>query len=352
MSAPSLARRSRVTSTGDGGGDWPRVGTTPAELVYRAGSLKLLRFRPTREPKVQGPPLLLVMPVINRSFVVDLTPDTSFVGALQEAGIDTFLIDWGRPTLGDRRLGLDEIVTRVLPRVERRVLAVAGSEELVLAGYCLGGTIAVCRAARGQAIEAGPERAAHAGLITIHTPVSFADAGLLGTMTTEDNFPVEALLEAFGNVPGWLLQQGFYGLKPLAHVLRHKRLYDKLEDREAVEEFLALERWNHENVPVTGAFYKQLIVDLYREDRLAKGTLELAGRRVSLGAIRCPVLVVTAEDDPICLTHQAKALLDEVSSVEKSVHLLKGGHVRSLTSSRSRHRVAARLSDWIGARAL
>jgi polyhydroxyalkanoate synthase len=321
---------------------WPRIGTTPAELVHTQGSVRLLRYRPTGKP-VGGPPVLLVMPVINRSYVVDLTPGTSFVAALQAAGVDTYMIDWGRFRSAEKNTGLDALVTRVLPRLERKVLEVSGSKELVLMGYCLGGTIAVCRAAHGPAKH-------HAGLVTIHTPVSFANTGALGTLTAPENFPVESILEAFGNMPGWLLQQGFSAGKPFHYTQKAKRLLERCEDKDSVEEFIALEKWNSDNVPVTGAFYQRLIQDLYRDDRLAKGTLEISGKTASLAAITCPVLVIVAKDDPICLPHQAEALLQHVSSAERSAHELTGGHVRSLTGPKARHAVAKKLAGWVAAR--
>lgn len=333
----------------------PRIGTTPAELVFREGSLRLLRYRPTTTP-IDAPPLLLVMPVINRPYVVDLTPATSFVGALQDAGVDLFVLDWGRPRLGDRNVGLADYAAKKLPRVEAKVLAASGAKELVLAGYCLGGTIAVTRAALAGA--KGEKR--HAGLVTIHAPVSFGDAGPLGTMTKKENFPVEALLAAFGNMPGEMLQQGFYQFKPMQQVAKWKRLFDRLdahdrlfprtEVQEQVEEFIALETWNSDNVPVTGAFYKTLIQDLYQGDKLVKNELEVAGQTVRLAAIECPVLVIVAKDDPICLPHMAAALLEKVSSQVTEATELTGGHVRSLTGPRVRHKVAGRIASWCAAR--
>jgi polyhydroxyalkanoate synthase len=347
-----------MTSAGSSDGEtWPRIGTTPAELVLERGRVRVLRYRPNAPSS--GPPFLLVMPVINRAYIADLTPATSLVAAFQEAGIDTFLVDWGKPGLADRDVGLDEIVTRELPAIERSVLEVSGAPELVLGGYCLGGTIAVCRAARGAGATSARERARHAGLVTWHAPVSFADAGLLGTYTAPANFPVEALLAAFGNMPGWLLQQGFSMGKPLQQLAKYRRLWERLQDdrnlerpetRDAFEEFIALERWNSDNVPVTGAFYRRLITDLYRGNRLVQGTLTIRGEDVSLASITCPVLVVVAKDDPICLPHQARALVEHVASAEKSVHEVTGGHVRSLTGPKARHPFARMLASWIAAR--
>src|SRR5205807_8085619 len=94
--APPRPPAPRVTSAGETErAAWPRIGTTPAELVHEEGPRRVLRYR-----AAGSPPFFLVMPVINRAYVADLTPATSLVAALQAAGIDPFLLDWGRPTLG------------------------------------------------------------------------------------------------------------------------------------------------------------------------------------------------------------------------------------------------------------
>ena len=161
---------------------------------------------------------------------------------------------------------------------------------------------------------------------------------------------MEKILAAFGNMPGWLLQQGFGGSTPKAIAQKLKKLVDKCDDKDAVEEFIALEKWNTDNVPVTGAFYERLIKDLYRGDKLAKGELTIGGEAISMKAIACPVLALCAKDDGICLPHQARALVENVSSNEKSCVELTGGHVRSLTGPKARHQVAKTLASWIAER--
>ncbi len=351
MTSTATASPRLTTALQSAADAWPRIGATPAELVLELGSIRVLRYAPissSERSESRGLPFLLVMPVINRSYVVDLTPSTSLVGALQAAGVETYLVDWGKPTLSERRRGLDDLVTRLLPRIEKAVLEASDAKQLVLGGYCLGGTIAVSRVAHAAKKPAEAKR--FAGLITFHAPVSFADAGPLGVMTAPENFPVDALLAAFGNMPGWLLQQGFGGNQPKAVAQKLKKLVQKCDDRDAVEEFIALEKWNSDNVPVTGAFYERLIKDLYRGDKLARGELTIAGEPISMAAIECPVLALCAKDDGICLPHQARALVESVKSGVKSCVELTGGHVRSLTGPKARHEVAKMLASWIAER--
>lgn len=328
-----------------------RVGASPAELVHREGSLRLLRYRPagrTAAPVAGAPPLLLVLPLINRGAIVDLTPSTSLVAALAARGVDTFVLDWGAPTLADRTLGLDGYVGRLLPRCQTRALAAALAPRLVLAGYCLGGTLAAIRAALASAAGEG-QRERIAGLISLNAPVSFEDAGMLGAFAARERFPLEALLDAFANVPGALIQAGFHGLKPLQGVQKLRRLLHQAADPRAVEEFLALELWNADNVDLTAAFYRTLIEDLHRDDRLVRGTLRVSDTTVDLAAIRCPTLVIAAEDDPICLPAQARALLGLVSSAARSLVLTRGGHIRSVIGAGARERVADAMAGFVRA---
>ncbi len=52
-------------------------------------------------------------------------------------------------------------------------------------------------------------------------------------------------------------------------------------------------------MPFPGEFFRQWVTDFYQENRLARGTLRLDGKRVDVGGITCPLLVVGARDDNI-----------------------------------------------------
>jgi polyhydroxyalkanoate synthase len=71
-----------------------RVGTTPHEIVFERGTLKLLRYR-RDTPAVHAEPLLFCYALVNRPYILDLQPDKSVIRRYLERGFDVYLIDWG-----------------------------------------------------------------------------------------------------------------------------------------------------------------------------------------------------------------------------------------------------------------
>ena len=54
------------------------VGLTPKELVWRKNKARLYRYVRS-EPATHQTPIFLVLPLINRAYILDLRPGASFV---------------------------------------------------------------------------------------------------------------------------------------------------------------------------------------------------------------------------------------------------------------------------------
>jgi polyhydroxyalkanoate synthase len=160
------------------------------------------------------------------------------------------------------------------------------------------------------------------------------------------SFDVDAILKAFGNVPWPLMQASFHMLKPTLNLQKAMHVLDRAWDDESLEGFLALEGWGADNVSFPGECYRTYIRALYQNDDLIRGDFTVTGTRVSLANIRCPLLVLTFEQDHIVPWQSAAALLDLVRSTDKSRIHLPGGHVGAVVSSSARTRLWPLLSEW------
>ena len=159
-------------------------------------------------------------------------------------------------------------------------------------GYCLGGTLAAIHA-RGAA---GARRLAHgargAGALRTTAGCSRRGRGL-------PKFDVDALVEAFGNVPWPLMQSASRMLRPTLNASKLVSFLDRAWTDESLDGFMALETWGNDNVSFPGACYRRYIEELYRNDALIKGTFTLSGEPARLENITCPTLAVTFEHDTI-----------------------------------------------------
>lgn len=303
----------------------PTVGTTPSDVVHRENKWRLLRYRPRPEgPKLETP-VLLVPSLINRHYVMDLLPGKSMAQDLVAAGHDVYCIDWGTPADEDRYLTFDDICDRYLGRAIRHVARTSKRQKTHVLGYCLGGTLATIHAAAHQEHIAS--------LLLLAAPVKFEDdGGLLTAWTQTPSFKVGDIVDGFGNVPWQLMQGAFHLLRPTLGLAKAVALVDRAANDEFLNGFLALETWGNDNISFPGECYRRYIEELYRGDALMKGTFTLSGKPARLESITCPVANVVFTHDNIVPAVSASALMDRVSSRDKTQLELPGGHVGAVVS--------------------
>jgi polyhydroxyalkanoate synthase len=300
---------------------------TPRDTIHRDGTARLYRFRrPAGDGSpTAGLPVLLVPSLINRWYVLDLGPGQSLVEALGRTGIDTYCLDWGVPNDEDRYLTWDDVFAR-LRRAVHAVRRHTGAPRVGLLGYCMGGTLAGIY----TALEPGEV----AALVNLAGPFDFAHGGFLAHISQRRWFDAEAVAGA-GNVSPHQLQASFVLLRPTAQLAKWLTVLENAADPAAREAFLGLETWANDGVPFPAAAYVTYIRELYQENRLVRGEHYVAGRRVDLGAIRCPVLTVTTERDVICPPAAACALNQRCGSTDHEVLTVPGGHVGAVVGRRA-----------------
>lgn len=317
------------------------VAPTPRDVLWRDGSAALYRFRRPRGVRPADTlPVLVVPSMINKWYVVDLRAGASLVEALLAGGLDVFCLDWGTAQDEDRYLAWDDVVAR-LGRAVRRTLRDAGASQLGLLGYCMGSTLA------GIYTALDPGRIA--ALVNLAGPFDFAHAGLLRTMVDRRWFDARAIADA-GNVAAMQMQSGFVALRPTAQIAKWVAFFDRGHDPHAREAFGALETWASDNIPFPGAAYATYIEELYQSNALVRGEHHVAGTRVDLGSIRCPVLTVAAERDTICPLPAARALNEACGSSDKELVVVPGGHVGAVVGSRAPKVLYPAMRDWLTAR--
>lgn len=311
---------------------------TPRDTLLSEGTAALYRFR---SPDGAGPapgraPVLLVPSLINRWYVLDLRPGASLARALVDAGFDVYCLDWGVPQAEDRYLDWDAVVARV-GRMVRRVRREARADRVGLLGYCIGGTL--------SAIHTALEPDSVGGLVNLAGPIDFSQGGMLAHMVDPRWFDPEVIANA-GNVGAEQMQSGFTSLRPTAQLGKWLSFFDRLGDAQRMEAFQALEEWASANIPFPGAAYARYIRELYQENALIRGNHYVAGRRVSLDDIRCPVLTVVTDRDVICPPPAAQALNDRSASADKSLLVIPGGHVGAVVGGSAPRQLYPKLAEW------
>ena len=79
------------------------LAVTAGSVVLRTPVFELIQYRPAT-PAVRQVPLLIVPPVINKFYVMDLAPSRSMVEYLVGQGLQVFMISWRNPDARDAKL--------------------------------------------------------------------------------------------------------------------------------------------------------------------------------------------------------------------------------------------------------
>src|SRR3984957_1060080 len=292
------------------------IAQTPKELVWTLNKAKLYRYVPVVPEEKRHPvPLLLVFALMNRPYILDLKPGHSFVEFMVKNGYDLYLLDWGSPGPEDKNLKFDDYTLDYMPRAIRKMKAISGSEEFSLLGWCIGAILTTVYAALRA--DEGLRN-----LILLTAPLDFSDKERItfARWVDERYFDVDKVLAAFGNMPGEMIDYGAKALKPVEnYVGNYLKLWDNLDNPRLVEAWQAMNTWVTDNVALAGGAFRQLVVDLYRNDRLMRNEWMIRGERVDLGRIKANLLTVIAEGDHITPPCQSAAIISKVSSKDKEL---------------------------------
>ena len=324
------------------GSSGPRLGATPRDLLHQRGTYALYRYRPLAS-EIYRVPLLLVMAVTNRGYILDLVPGQSLVEFLLRQGYDVFMVDWNPPRPDEKKLRLEDYVLEFIPDAVRRVQRASGEQDVNLVGYCMGGVLSTLYAALHAG---GPVQ----NLATFTTPIDFTGMKLFSTWADKRYFDVDRLVDAAGNAPPELIYASFDMLRPADKLAGTMQLIDKLWDDEYVKSYRMFDRWAGDILPLPGEFFRQTIKELMWENRLFKGELTLGGRAVRLDRITIPLLHAIAEHDHIVPYDASRPLVALAGSADKQELVLKGGHVSLVAGGNAIKRLWPRLDAWLGKR--
>jgi polyhydroxyalkanoate synthase len=323
------------------------IAQTPKEVIWTLNKAKLYRYVPVLPREKRYPvPLLLVFALMNRPYILDLRPGHSFVEFMVNQGYDVYLLDWGSPGPEDKNHDFGIYTLEYLPRAIRKLKAVSQSDEFSLLGWCIGAILTTVYAALR------PDDGLR-NLLLLTAPLDFGDKEQItfARWVDEKYFDVDKVLATFGNMPAEMIDYGAKALKPVDNfITNYLRLWDNLDNPHVVEAWHAMYTWVSDNIPIAGAFYRQLIVDLYRNNRLMKGEFMVRGERVDLRRIRANVLNVIAEGDHITPPCQSESLLGAISSKDKEVFRVPGGHIGIMAGSGASKRTWPHIHAWLSTR--
>lgn len=324
------------------GSDGPKLGSTPRELLHRRGTMALYRYRALTD-EVYRVPLLIVMALTNRGYILDLAPGQSLVEYLLRQGYDVFMLDWNAPRSDEKHLRMEDYVLDFIPDAVRRVQETSGEQDVNLVGYCAGGMLSTIY----LTLHAdGPVQ----NFATFTTPIDFSEMKLFSQWSDKKHFDVDKLVDTTGNAPPDMIYSAFDMLRPTDKATGTLQVWDNMWNDEYVKSYRMFDRWAADILPLPGEYFRQATKSFMWDNQLMRDKFKVDGRAVKLSRIRLPVLHAIAEHDHIVPYGAARPLIAKIGSTDKEEIVLKGGHVSLVAGGNAIKRLWPRLDAWLGKR--
>jgi polyhydroxyalkanoate synthase len=314
------------------------IASTPKEVVYKEDKLTLYRYSRATKSTYKTP-VLIVYALVNTYQMLDLQPDRSYIKNLLDAGLDVYLIDWGKPSKMDKYLSMDDYINGYINNCVDFVRSENKVDKINILSICQGGTFSVIYSALH------PEKIKN--LVTHVTPIDFEpNDGLLFRWSKDMDF--KSLVDGFdGLVPGAFLNDGFDMLKPMMKIHKSTGLLNAMEDKTKLLNFLRMEKWIAESPDQAGVCFLQFMEDLYQQNKLIKGELIVGDQKVDLKKLTMPLMNIYAVHDHLVPPSSTIPLNDYVGSKDKSIYKFEGGHIGVFVGGKSQKELSPAVTAWL-----
>jgi polyhydroxyalkanoate synthase subunit PhaC len=268
------------------------LATSPGKVIFQNELMQLIQFAPTTETVLKRP-LLIVPPWINKYYVLDLTPDKSFIKWCVDQGLTVFCISWVNPDAHLAKKGFEDYVRQGPLAALDAIKQATGEDKVHSVGYCVGGTLlAVTLAAMAARHD---QRIVSATLFA--TQVDFTHAGDLKVFVDE---------EQIATIEQKMAERGFLDSGAMASVFNMLRSNDLIWPY-VINNYLRgkapfpfdLLYWNSDATRLPAANHSFYLRNCYLDNKLAKGKMTIDNTAINLKAIKVPIYNLATREDHI-----------------------------------------------------
>ncbi|MDR0678002.1 MAG: alpha/beta fold hydrolase [Holosporaceae bacterium] len=306
------------------------IAATPGKVIFQNDIIELIQYLPSTS-QVFAKPILFVPPWINKFYILDLSPESSFVKWMVDKGFTVFMISWVNPDKKYKNKGFEDYINEGLLSSLDKIYEITKSESIHTIGYCVGGTL----------ISSLLAYLAHP-LCKKYPKIKIASATLLATLLDFERagdmaiFMAENYLEAInvqmkekGFLDGSIMYNTFSALRAKDMIWRYFVDNYMLGKKPGPHEILF---WNSDPTNLTRAMQTFLAKDLYKNNLLKTGTLKIFGVPINLKLIKTPIYMISTKKDHLV---PWEATFDGIKLLGKNIKFVLGGsgHVAGIINA-------------------
>jgi polyhydroxyalkanoate synthase len=268
------------------------LAVTPGKVIFQNDLIQLIQYTPATETVLKTP-LLIVPPWINKFYVLDLTPEKSYIKWCVDQGLTVFVISWVNPDERLAQKGFAEYMREGPLAALDAVAQATGEREVHAAGYCVGGTLLAVTLAYMAA--KGDDRIKSATFFA--TQVDFTFAGDLKVFVDEEQLEsLEEKMRTRGYLEGEKMATAFNLLR--SNDLIWPYVVNNYLRGKAPFPFDLL-YWNADATRMPAANHSYYLRNCYLNNALTKGEMSLAGETLDLKKVKVPVYNLATREDHI-----------------------------------------------------
>lgn len=313
------------------------LASTPGQVVLRTPVLELIQYAP-QTPRVHRTPLLIVPPMINKYYVIDLAPDRSLVEYLLGRGQQVFVISWRNPDARHRDWGLDTYGQGVLDAMAA-VESICTVDSTHLLALCSGGIMAAMVAA--QLADTGQLHR----LVSFDVAVTVLDQARSGlTSAAMDGATAQSAIRASaarGYLDGRALAEVFAWLRP-GDLIWSYWVNNYLQGKKPPAFDVLF--WNADTTRMPAALHREFIEMAVSNALTRPGGTTMLGSPVDLSAVDVDSYVIAGIADHICPWQACYATTQLLGGTTRFV-LSTAGHIASLVNPPSNPKATYRTSE-------
>lgn len=301
------------------------IATTPGKVVHETRLYQLIQYSPTTETVLEVP-LVIFPPWINRFYILDLSPQKSFIRWAVEQGLTVFVVSWKSADESMADLVWDDYIRAQIEAIDH-VRERLGVSSVHTIGYCVAGTtLAASLAVLARRGEADKVKSA-----TFFTAqVDFDKAGELKVFIDDQQLgALEKLSAESGYLDGRYMAATFNLLRGNDLIWNYVvNNYLLGGDYPAFD----LLHWNGDVTNLPAKWHMEYLRDLYRDNRLVvPDALSGDGTPIDLTRIETPAYIQAGREDHIAPAESVWKLMHHLRG-PKTFLLAGSGHIAGVVN--------------------
>ncbi|WP_412758112.1 PHA/PHB synthase family protein [Legionella bozemanae] len=302
-----------------------QVALTKGKVIFKNHLIELIQYE-AQTSKVYKEPLLIIPAWIMKYYILDLLPENSLVNWLVQQGHTVFIVSWLNPSSEDRDLAVDDYYRQGSMAAIDKISTLIPNTKIHLAGYCIGGTLAMITAA--TMAKDNDNRLKSLSLLAAQGDFTEAGELLLFINNSQVSFLENIMWE-----------QGYLDTKLMAGSFQMLRSYDLIWSK-MVQDYMhgtqrgmiALLAWNADTTRMPYKMHSEYLEKLFLKNEFSEGQYTIEGKHIAPENIRLPAFVVSTEKDHVSPWKSVYKTHLLIKQEDITFVLTNGGHNAGIVS--------------------